>query len=143
MYQVGDLYRENGLTGIVISVDESGLHGRLISLDEKHCNWNDAIKWCRSLGQSWDLPSQKDFERIATKEILSKIQSALILHGMPFCFGDKSYDGCNRQSHLYWTKTKDGNEEWIKVFWATPEYSGFSEDYKESEFEYVRAVSNF
>lgn len=141
MYKIGDYYEKNGQAGIVISVDYSGTHGKIISLNEKHCNWYDADKWCRGIGNGWHMPSKSDYEEISSKETLTKIQNGLIKYGMPFCFGDESSSGTNRQSHIYWTT--DGDGKWMVVFCANQNYPSFSTDYKEAEYEYVRAVKEF
>lgn len=39
-YEIGELYDQNGLRGIVCQLDESRQHGLLISLDEKALNWS-------------------------------------------------------------------------------------------------------
>lgn len=40
-YAVGDIYKHNGKTGIVVSVSKNGLHGRIVSTDEtEDCLWS-------------------------------------------------------------------------------------------------------
>ncbi len=39
-YAVGDIYRHNGKTGIVVSVSKNGLHGKIISTDYVECQWS-------------------------------------------------------------------------------------------------------
>lgn len=39
-YTPGDLYNENGVSGLVVEVDQSGLHGLLMSLDEANLQWS-------------------------------------------------------------------------------------------------------
>ncbi len=39
-YKVGDYYKKGFVTGIVVSVDETGKHGSLISLDELTAAWS-------------------------------------------------------------------------------------------------------
>lgn len=39
-YKVGDYYKKGFVTGIVVSVDETGKHGSLISLDEISAAWS-------------------------------------------------------------------------------------------------------
>lgn len=39
-YAVGDIYKHNGKTGIVVSVSKNGLHGKIISTDYVECQWS-------------------------------------------------------------------------------------------------------
>lgn len=40
-YAVGDIYKHNGKTGIVVSVSKNGLHGKIVSTDEtEDCLWS-------------------------------------------------------------------------------------------------------
>lgn len=38
-YQVGDVYNQNGLKGIVVAVDASGQHGTIMSLESSNAKW--------------------------------------------------------------------------------------------------------
>ena len=39
-YAVGDIYKHNGKTGIVVSVSKNGLHGKIVSTDYVECQWS-------------------------------------------------------------------------------------------------------
>lgn len=46
-YKIGDLYSQNGVTGIVVKVDESGKHGLVMSLKKTNAKWlsNKELKY--------------------------------------------------------------------------------------------------
>ena len=45
MYTIGDLYNNDKIKGVVISVDSSNEHGLIISLYEAYLNWYEAAKY--------------------------------------------------------------------------------------------------
>lgn len=139
--KIGDIYNWYGLKGVVVYVDNSGIHGLIMSLDEAFLNWYESDKWCKSLGDGWFMPTVKDFESMRDDDNLNKIQKALIREGMPLCFGDKTYNGTNKQGHMYWTRDMDSTSGEMWVFCLM--YNGFSSmstDYKEARYSYIRAM---
>lgn len=38
-YKVGDIYNQNGVIGVVVSVDDSGMHGLIMSLQSSKARW--------------------------------------------------------------------------------------------------------
>lgn len=141
-YQIGDLFVKNGVKGVVIKVDWNGNHGVIISLNEQHCNWHRGVQWCNNLGYGWKIPSLEDLELLKDKYYFELIQKNLTKYGTPINIGNNSSLG-----NLYWTtdlESKFDGHEFMYVFcFGYGKFSGISSDYKEAEYEYVRAVYCF
>lgn len=145
--KIGDIYDKDGLKGVVVSVDYTGCHGLIMSLDEVSLNWHEADKWCKQLGEGWFMPSLVDFDSMKNDHNLRRIQETLIRKGMPLCFGDTTYQGTNKGGHMYWSKDLQGSSsgsDYMYVFCLRSSgFSGVSSDYKESDYEYIRAMHRF
>ncbi len=144
--QIGDILERDGFKGVVVSIDYSG-HGLVMSLDEAFANWYEAEKWCKNLGEGWFMPSLNDFEMMKDDENLSKIQTSLIRHGMPLCLGDSDGQGTHHYGHMYWTRNfshrYDVYELMFVFCFQASRFSSISEDYKEAQYEYIRAMHRF
>lgn len=145
--KIGDILERDDFKGVVVFIDDCSGHGLIMSLDEAFGNWYEADKWCKNLGDGWFMPSLNDFEMMKDDENLNKIQTSLIRHGMPLCFGDSSIEGTNKGGHMYWTRNfchRYKNDEIMSVFClCSSGFYGISEDYKEAEYEYIRAMHRF
>ncbi len=64
-YEVGQLYDENGLKGIVVAVDDEGLHGLIVSLDETVAAWSTFRKPdFRLVGADDRIDGRKNMEAV-------------------------------------------------------------------------------
>lgn len=65
-YKVGDIYKTKGLTGMVVTVDESGEHGLIISLEESKEDWTKNDDLNLETSAFYEDDGSKNMEAIAT-----------------------------------------------------------------------------
>lgn len=147
MYTIGDLYNNDKIKGVVISVDSSNEHGLIISLYEAYLNWYEAEKWCQNFGDGWFMPSRNNLKAMENNVYLQAIQHTLLFHGIPLHFGSKSSPHFDH-GHIYWTKDFYGHHDFCKHDWMhvfcldSNGFSSYTSDSKDRK-HYIRAVHKF
>ncbi len=61
-YKVGDFYKKGFVTGIVVSVDETGAHGSVVSLDEVKTAWS--YKYEEVMGSMPSMSGRKNTDAV-------------------------------------------------------------------------------
>lgn len=148
MYKIGDIYDNNGITGVVISTDSSGLHGFIMSLDEIHANWYEADKWCKNYGIGWFLPSLDNLKSLMDSTNLKTIQMSLIYYGMPLGLGEPDSIIDRLLPHEYWTadlKSSKDDGDWMNALGMHSDYSCSVYDIRKdfTYLSYARALHAF
>ncbi len=161
-YKVGDLYDDGTKRGVVFEVTPDGRHGKIVSLEEAEKQWAivavcgdktgatsmtdgkanmqkimairgwrekyPAFAWCADLGEGWYLPAQEELKTI--DKARDKINATL------------SANGCTKlNSDRYRSSSEDIDNEFCA--WYVYMYDGYTSNFANSNFYYVRAVSAF
>lgn len=68
-YNIGDIYENDGLKGIVFSVDKSGKSGKVLSIGPSlSCSWKDFQKKKAPFAEPWRVPDIYELEEIFVNE---------------------------------------------------------------------------
>lgn len=92
-YKVGDLYENNGVKGIIFSIDQSGKSGKILSIKPSMiCSWKDFQRKKAPFAKPWRVPEIQELEELfLNKETLLKISGTL----------KKMKDGANLEHDRY------------------------------------------
>lgn len=135
-YFVGEYHETLG--GIVFYVDNTYKHGKVISIshttdNDKHGkDWDETIRWCKSLGGKWRLPTIQEWEliyKLFYEQSIKPDRPLGIKQG--YSFGESAY----------WSSSKWNNEDnnnWVFRF-----DNGCKEGSYHNWRVYARAVSSF
>lgn len=148
MYKIGDIYDNNGITGVVISTDSSGLQGFIMSLDEIKIDWYGAEKWCKDYGIGWFLPSVDNLKSLRDSTNLRTIQMSLIYFGIPLGLGEPDSIFDRLLPHNYWTtdlKSSKDDGDWMNILCMYSDYSCSVYDIRKdfTNLMYARALHAF
>ncbi|MDR0968938.1 MAG: hypothetical protein LBM67_00155 [Lentimicrobiaceae bacterium] len=119
-YNIGDIYAQDGVVGVVYQVSNGGYSGMIVSLNEMEGYFFQAQEWCLGFASSgWYMPSIGDLEALYAG----------------FC-GLSEYPGEQQNASVIYKAARDrfnatlsGNggtpitEDW---YWSSTEYSNYS-----------------
>lgn len=139
-YKVGDIYYATDKTtplGIVYQVTENGAHGKVLSIKESNNSWEEAGKWCNAIGPAWLIPTEKEWQDIASLKVM-----------LNTTLSSKAYPPLSFNAN-YWSST-EGNDstEAICIQMQTNQESKTSGDFKtvsvkKTESALIRAIMEF
>ena len=115
-YWKGTIYKENALEEFVPMILNKTISIE-IHPDEVKLTWDEAVEYCKNLGDGWRLPTIQELWYISENEHLSSL------------FKDKSY---------FWSSTEYDN----LTAWYFNFFNGYAVDYAKDFAYYVRAVKD-
>ncbi len=160
-YQVGDLYFEDDVLGVVFEVTHGGMHGKIVSVDEEEMQWcddsvddvrTDATNEYDGAVNTAKLMNRYDADKYyaaywcadygygwympAKKELEKIFQNKSKINSTLSKYGYSQLEGS-----WYWSSTESVNDEFCA--WYVYVGNGYTYSYSKNFNDYVRAVSAF